>query len=145
MRRPIYLLVLAGCAIALLGGAGCGGDEREIRAVLGDIRLAYLTEQYRRVCSLMTPAARREVGELGHLQPSGCAQDVSRNMSAAVLSPRDRAAPEIHEIAVDGVRATVTAVLGGTTLGTIRLAKHDGVWKLDQLWATTAQPPVDLR
>jgi hypothetical protein len=145
MRRSIQAIAVAGCAVALFGGTGCNEDERDIRTVFSDIRRAYLTENYHRVCSNLTTMARREVGELGHLAASGCAADMERNMSATILSPRDRVEPEIREIDVDGARATVLAVLAGTTFGTVHFLKQDGEWKLDQLWGTTAPPPPDLR
>jgi hypothetical protein len=140
----ILLLPLA-CAAALAGASGCADDEGAIRDRFTELRRAYLVEDYRAVCRQMTADARREVGELGHQNRTTCPQDMAQNMSAAIVSPRDRTEPEIEAVEVDGDRAKVLAQLGGTTPGTVYFAKEDGEWKLDQLFGTTARPPADLR
>jgi hypothetical protein len=141
------LVALAGCAvISALAGSGCGsGDAEEVKQAFRDLRRAYLVEDYRAACALMAPAARREVGEIGHEQRTRCPHDLAQNMSAAVLSPRDRVDPPIREIAVDGDRAHVVALLGGTTPGVVHFVKDGERWKLARLFGVTAPPPRDLR
>jgi hypothetical protein len=139
---------LGGLVVTLLtiaAGIGCGGEEQAIRDAFSELRRAYLTEDYRAACAGMTAAARREVGELGHEKPTVCPRDLAQNMSAAILSPRDRVEPEIERVDVTGDEATVTARLGGTTTGVVHFAKEDGEWKLAQLFGTTAPPPPDLQ
>jgi hypothetical protein len=148
-RRPSRRALVGGliaAAIGLLPAAGCGDDESDaVRAAFRELRRAFLTEDYGGVCARMSRAARREVGALGHELPSTCPQDMRGKMSAAILSPRDRADPKIESVEVDGDRATVLAMLGGTTPGVVRFVKHDGAWKLAQLFGTTAPPPPDIR
>jgi len=145
-RRRLPFVTLALGIAAILAGTGCGdGEQDAVRTAIGEIRRAYLSEQYSRVCSRMTVAAQREVGQLGHATPSNCPADIAKQMSAAILAPRDRIDPEIREIDVDGDKATVTAIAGGNAPSTFYLRKQDGAWKLNQLWGTTAPPPPDLQ
>jgi hypothetical protein len=146
MRRAIAAIGLAMLAACAPASIGCGeGDERDIEEAFGELRRAYLTEDYPGICARMSTAVQREIGQLGHDEPTTCVRDMAQNMSAAVLSPRDRVDPKIEEIEVDGDRATVLATLGGTTPGNVHFVKQDGDWKLDQLFGTTAPPAPDLR
>lgn len=65
-------------------------------------------------------------------------------LSAAVLSRRDRLAPIIVYVDVDGDRAIALATLGGSTPAELRFAKQDGQWKLDRVFGATAGPAPDL-
>lgn len=147
LRAPRWLAAAAAVAAVAVVASACGGgdDEHEVRAAFGDLRTAYLEEDYGAVCARLSAQAKREVGRLGHLEPTSCPRDVAQNMSAAILSARDRAVPEIEAVAVDGDSATVDAVLGGGTPGSVRFVKEGGRWKLGQLFGTTAPPPPELR
>ena len=140
------LIVMGACGAATVGITACGADRTaELRADVETLRRAYLEEDYRTVCAHMTAAAKREVGQLGHATPSSCPRDMAEKLSAAVLSRRDRVDPPIRMVEIDGDRATVVAVLGGTTPSVVRFRREGGVWKLAKLFATTAPPPPDLR
>lgn len=144
--RPRAGSLLAAAGVALAFGAGCGGDDGQgVRDAFGELRRAYLAQDYRALCASLSRAAKREIGELGHQQPTGCRRDVARNLSAAIVSPRDRPDPTIETISIDGDQATVTATLGGDSPGHVEFVREDGAWKLAQLFATTAPPLRDLR
>jgi hypothetical protein len=147
----------AGVAIAATGalcGTGCGGgsDEEDVKASFDALRRAYLAQDYRGICRGLSVDAQLELGELGHSRPrvdskgrpTQCPQDVATNMSAAILSPRDRVDPAIRDVDVNGEHATVVAVLGGTTPGVVRFVKEGGEWKLRQVYGSSAPPPPDL-
>jgi hypothetical protein len=142
-RNLIGTIGLAAC-IACVGGCGSNGDERAIRATVVSLRQAYLTEDYRSVCAHMSAHARYLVGTFFHQFPTKCRRDLAESMSAAVLSVRDRAAPEIRDIAVDGTDADVLILLGNTTPITLRFVKDNGTWKLNQVFGTTAPPAPDF-
>lgn len=135
--------VLTALAVA---ATACGADhERGIRSAFSELRQAYAKGDPAAVCTLLSSAAQREVGELGHGEATACPRDLRRNTAIGDLSRRDRAAPAIREIEVDGDEATVVAVLGGTTPGVVHFVREDGEWKLAQLFGTTAPPPEDLQ
>jgi hypothetical protein len=130
----------------MLAMGACGAEhDQGIEAALNDLRRGYLTEDYRRVCNRLSAGAQREVGEIGHETPSTCPQDVENNVSAAIVSPRDRVDPEIQDITMDGDRAIVTAILGGTTPSKVYLIKRHGKWQLERLFGTSGPPAHDLR
>lgn len=138
--------VVAAVAIAAVAATGCGDDgEADVRAAFDQLRQAWIGEDYGAVCTLLSAAARREVGALGHGETRGCRADVAEGMPAKFLSRRDRVWPPIETIDVDGDRATARALLGGTTPGDVRFVREGGEWKLAQLFGTTAPPPRDMR
>jgi hypothetical protein len=146
LRRDSLIVGLA-ITITAAPGMACGhrGADEAVRSAFAELRTAYLTQNYRALCKLMSPTAKREVGELGHEQPTNCPDDVARNLSAAVLAPRDRVTPRIESVEVHGDRATIVARLGGTTPGYVYFSRRGGQWMLRQLFGTSAPPPKVLQ
>jgi hypothetical protein len=140
---------LSACLAGLLAAlalSACGEGERDaVERSFSDLRRAYLKEDYRSMCRLMTSRARREVGNLGHELTGRCPDDLAGNFSAAVVGPRDRFDPTIEDVAISGDRARVTANLAGASIPrTVTFVKESGGWKLDEVFAHSAPPPKDL-
>jgi hypothetical protein len=137
---------LLGCTIATMALTACGSsDADKIETAMGDLRTAYLAEDYQAVCDLLTPTARRDLGKLGHGEPTRCPRDMAEKMSATILSRRDRIDPKIVTIEVAGETATVMTKLGSHTPTRVRFAKHRGDWKLNRLYDTSAPAPPDFK
>ena len=142
LRAIVGALITA----AALAPLSCGNaEERAVRDAFRDLRAAHLSGDAAAVCDLLSHAARRELGEMGHGEPSDCALDLHRNLALGSLSARDRARPRIRSVTIEGDAAMIVAILGGTTPVVVHFLKQDGEWRLAQLFGQSAPPPPDLR
>jgi hypothetical protein len=140
LRRLMGVIGVGALLWAATAFTACGGDdESHIRAAIDEIRQAYLAQDYGAVCSQMSEAARMQAGSIGHGPRLPCERGMRRNMSATILSPGDVVEPKVERIEIEGDHATVLAKLGGRSMGTVRLVKRHGEWKLAQLFGTSGR------
>lgn len=139
-------------SVAVAGGAGCGSDDdgnsdarKDVRAVYGQLQSRFEARDSQGVCARISKAAKRQVGSLGHAQPTTCARDVRqlfkwiKRDEASAGTPR-----KLVRIAVDGDEASGMAQVTATAQGRIVFVKEDGEWKLDNFFGITAPPPPDM-
>jgi hypothetical protein len=103
--------------------------------MLSQLRSAYLRQDYLAACNHLTKGAQREIGLIGHGEPSVCDQDMKRHMSSTVLSKADLVTPRLEGLRFNGDRATGRASIGDEEPIEVRFARDEGTWKLATLFA----------
>jgi hypothetical protein len=137
-------------ALMLVGVAGCGGDdsnddEQSVRQAYTRLQASFEARDANGVCARISKGAKKQVGSLGHAQPTTCSKDVRQLFKWITADKAKRATrPKAMSVALDGEQAIVTAGLGEGARGRVRFVEEDGEWKLDSFFSITGPPPPDM-
>jgi hypothetical protein len=146
----VALAVLMATVAIMASSCGDDGDtaedRREIRAAFAGLNKRVAERDLVGICRSMARSAQRQVGSIGHGEPSTCENDVRKFLKSIEDDPRSRPIrPRIARMSIDGDRATVIADYEpGDDAGAFRFEREDGRWKLGLVFSTTATAPYDL-
>ena len=128
-------------ALVTLSLAACGGpsDTERIRSLVTDYVKAFSAGDGPKVCSLLTPAAQREIQQAaGLLRGKDCAATITSVAKMSVAADAN-AVQKFHagNVVVDGNEAGVVIEPASPGTKPTRLVKVDGKWLFDGSVATT--------
>lgn len=126
MRRPAATILLA-LACATAAGCGVRSDQQQVRDVTLDYLHAIGARDLKKVCSLLTPAAQKHVGDGDAARCPRGAASVEEAIDAQTRETYREA--QIRSIVIRGETATIQMSFGKSS-SSATLQKVAGKWRL---------------